>query len=91
MPRIVDKAVLDAIVDVVAGHPEGIGRADVAHAYKARFGEAIGSRTMQRHLRRLVGDDRVAASKSTKTLSNPRQMDSPSSAWSGGRFRNAHP
>jgi len=62
MPRAIDQAALDAIVDLVAAHPEGMGRADLERAYKARFGAAIGSRTLQRYLRRLVRDDRIVAS-----------------------------
>ena len=56
MARSVPPAVYDPIVAEIAQHPGGIGTDEIAAAFPA-----LPRRTLQRHLARLVTDDRIRA------------------------------
>lgn len=49
----------ERLTDLVARHPQGISRADLAQEYEARYGSRIEWRTLLRRLRELRAADRI--------------------------------
>lgn len=52
---------LDALFELIAAHPEGIGREDLAREYEARYGDRMHWRTLLRRLDPLLAAGRIRA------------------------------